>query len=77
VLVGLVAQLLGGPSRQVGILFASGLMIGMPSIGWALLAGLAARTVVGIVSRGRADLSLAMLGIGCIGGELLRTLLGR
>ena len=77
VLVGFVAQWLGGPRRQVGFLFATGLLIAIPALGWALLAGLAARTVLSIVSRSRADLSAAIFGLGCIGGELLRPLLGR
>jgi len=40
---GAVLQALGGPSRQLGILFATGLLIVNPGAGWAVLAGLAVR----------------------------------
>jgi hypothetical protein len=69
---GAVAQWLAGASRQVGLLFATGLLLPNPAAGWALLVGLAARFVVSAGFRGRADLGLALFGLGCIGGELLR-----
>jgi len=75
VLVGFAAQWLGGAGRHVGMLFGTGLLIGNPSAGWALLAGLAARTALGVLTRGRADVSLAILGLGAIAGELLRIVL--
>lgn len=31
----------GGPSRQMGVLFATGLLITLPVAGWAVLAGIA------------------------------------
>ena len=77
IFVGYVAQWLGGPNRQVGVLFASGLLIGLPAVGWALLSGLALRIGIDVVSRARADRWLPIVGIGCIGGELLRLLFGR
>jgi uncharacterized oligopeptide transporter (OPT) family protein len=40
---GALLQALGGPSRQLGILFATGLLIVNPAAGWAVLAGLAVR----------------------------------
>jgi len=40
---GVVLQLAGGPQRQMGILFATGLLIVNPLAGWAVLAGLAIR----------------------------------
>lgn len=45
VLPGAVVQFLGGAKRQVGILFATGLLINTPLAGWAVLAGLAGRAV--------------------------------
>lgn len=42
-LAGAALQLAGGPARQLGLLFATGLMLLNPAAGWALLAGLAAR----------------------------------
>lgn len=40
---GAVLQLVGGPTRQMGILFATGLLIVNPLAGWAVLAGLGIR----------------------------------
>ncbi len=42
-IAGAALQLAGGPSRQLGLLFATGLMLLNPAAGWALLAGLACR----------------------------------
>ena len=41
--LGALLQLLGGPDRQLGILFATGLLILNPLAGWAVLLGLAVR----------------------------------
>jgi len=40
---GAVLQLLGGPRRQMGVLFATGMLIVFPAAGWAVLAGVALR----------------------------------
>ncbi len=40
---GAALQLLGGPRRQMGVLFATGMLIGSPAAGWAVLAGVALR----------------------------------
>jgi len=42
-LAGAVLQLVGGARRQLGILFATGLLILNPGAGWAVLAGIAVR----------------------------------
>ena len=42
-LAGAALQLAGGATRQLGLLFATGLMLLNPAAGWALLAGLACR----------------------------------
>jgi hypothetical protein len=36
-------QLIGGPSRRMGILLATGLLLGGPLAGWAVLAGIVLR----------------------------------
>jgi hypothetical protein len=41
--VGAALQLLGGARRQLGILFATGLLIVNPAAGWAVLAGVLVR----------------------------------
>jgi uncharacterized oligopeptide transporter (OPT) family protein len=40
---GALLQLLGGPRRQMGVLFSTGLLLGLPAAGWAVLAGIALR----------------------------------
>ena len=41
--VGATLQVVGGPSRQIGVLFATGLLIYNPAAGWAALAALIVR----------------------------------
>ncbi len=43
---GALVQWVGGPSRQMGILFATGLLITFPIAGWAVLAGIAIRLLL-------------------------------
>ncbi|MEX3978285.1 OPT/YSL family transporter [Paraburkholderia sp. EG287A] len=45
--LGAVLQFAGGPKRQLGVLFATGLLIASPLAGWAVLAGIAIRLVIG------------------------------
>ncbi|MBA3388853.1 MAG: hypothetical protein H0X19_05095 [Rubrobacter sp.] len=40
---GALLQWLSGPSRQMGVLFATGLLITFPAVGWAVLAGILIR----------------------------------
>ncbi len=42
---GALLQLIGGPKRQIGILFATGLLINLPMAGWAVVAGILCRIV--------------------------------
>jgi uncharacterized oligopeptide transporter (OPT) family protein len=68
---GAVIQLLGGPSRQLGILLATGLLIPNPIAGWAVLVGIAIRTLV-LRFRGKdATGSMEVLAAGFIGGDAL------
>jgi hypothetical protein len=76
ILAGALVQWLGGAGRQVGVLLATGLLIDNSAAGWAILAGLTARTLLGGALRGRADRSLAIFGLGCIAGDMLHTALG-
>jgi uncharacterized oligopeptide transporter (OPT) family protein len=70
-LPGAVIQLLGGTRRQAGILFATGLLINTPLAGWAVLFGLAGRSVwskwKGPEGRGVMEVFAA----GVIGGDAL------
>lgn len=42
---GAILQFIGGPKRQIGVLFATGLLINFPMAGWAVLAGILCRVV--------------------------------
>ena len=43
---GFVIQLIGGPARQIGVLFATGLLIVNPAAGWTVLAALFIRVIL-------------------------------
>jgi uncharacterized oligopeptide transporter (OPT) family protein len=68
---GAMLQLLGGPSRQLGILFATGLLIPNPWAGWAVLAGIAIRVVVERWKGDTASGDMQVLAAGFIGGDAL------
>ena len=61
--------MLGGPRRQLGILFATGLLIPHPLAGWAVLVGIAVR--VAMLKWKGAEVSgpLEVLAAGFIGGD--------
>ncbi|MCY0389465.1 OPT/YSL family transporter [Robbsia sp. Bb-Pol-6] len=68
---GAILQWLGGPKRQLGVLFATGLLIANPAAGWAVMAGIALR--VAIERRGGAAARNAMevFAAGMIAGDAL------
>jgi uncharacterized oligopeptide transporter (OPT) family protein len=70
-LPGAAIQFLGGTKRQAGILFATGLLINTPLAGWAVLFGLAGRSLwskwKGPEGRGAMEVFAA----GVIGGDAL------
>ncbi|MBV8888539.1 MAG: OPT/YSL family transporter [Alphaproteobacteria bacterium] len=68
---GAVLQWLGGPSRQLGILFATGLLIPNPMAGWAVLAGIAIRVAWLKWKGAEASGPMEVLAAGFIGGDAL------
>ncbi len=68
---GAVLQGLGGPSRQLGVLFATGLLILNPVAGWTALAALAVRFVVARRTGDRFDNPRYVLAGGMIAGSAL------
>jgi uncharacterized oligopeptide transporter (OPT) family protein len=68
---GAVLQLLGGPRRQLGILFATGLLIPNPLAGWAVLVGLAIRVAMLKWKGAEASGPMEVLAAGFIGGDAL------
>jgi uncharacterized oligopeptide transporter (OPT) family protein len=65
---GAIIQFLGGPKRQLGILFATGLLIPFPLAGWAVLIGIACRTVWERFARSEG---MEVFGAGVIAGDAL------
>ncbi|WAH37106.1 OPT/YSL family transporter [Alicyclobacillus dauci] len=68
---GAIVQLIGGPSRQIGILFATGLLINNPLAGWAVLVGLAIRIVALKIYGKQAESTMSILAAGFIAGDAL------
>ncbi|HEX3954951.1 MAG TPA: OPT/YSL family transporter [Stellaceae bacterium] len=68
---GAIVQFLGGPARQLGILLATGLLIPNPLAGWAVLVGIAIRTIVLRVKGRTASGPMEVLAAGFIGGDAL------
>jgi len=68
---GALIQLLGGQSRQLGILLATGLLIPNPMAGWAVLAGIVIRLAVQAFKSEEANNDMVVLGAGFIGGDAL------
>lgn len=66
---GALIQLLGGPKRQMGILLATGLLIGTPWAGWLVLGALAIRVVYSKVRGPKAETELQLVGAGIIAGD--------
>jgi uncharacterized oligopeptide transporter (OPT) family protein len=66
-----IIQWLGGPSRQLGILLATGLLIPNPMAGWAVLVGIAIRTIVLRWKGQEASGPMEVLAAGFIGGDAL------
>ena len=66
-----IIQWLGGQSRQLGILLASGLLIPNPLAGWAVLVGIVIRTLVLRFKGKDATGSMEVLAAGFIGGDAL------
>lgn len=68
---GAILQAIGGPKRQLGVLFATGLLINFPMAGWAVLAGIVLRV---IWERGAPDAwrnDMAVFAAGVIAGDAL------
>lgn len=70
-LAGAALQLLGGPKRQLGVLFATGLLIAYPAAGWAVLAGLAVRIVIERQASSEAQKRMEVFAAGMIAGDAL------
>ncbi|WP_221564535.1 OPT/YSL family transporter [Alkalihalobacillus sp. TS-13] len=70
-LPGALVQLIGGPKRQMGILFATGLLITFPIAGWAVIAGIIARVIILKVRGPEAEATMFTTAAGFIAGDAL------
>lgn len=68
---GAILQLLGGSKRQIGVMFATGLLISTPNACWAVLAGLLIRFIVLKVKGKEAETSMSILAAGFIAGDAI------
>jgi uncharacterized oligopeptide transporter (OPT) family protein len=68
---GAILQLAGGARRQLGLLFATGLLLTNASAGWVILAGLAARIALQRIYGDAIKKELSIFGAGCIAGNAL------
>lgn len=69
---GAIVQLIGGPKRQIGILFATGLLVGNPLAGWAVIVGITIRLIALKVYGEAAQEKLYTVAAGCIAGDALQ-----
>ncbi|MGJ7527509.1 OPT/YSL family transporter [Variovorax sp. GB1P17] len=68
---GAILQVLGGSRQQLGVLFATGLLIASPMAGWMVAAGIACRLVVHRVVGVSAREKLEVFAGGVIAGDAL------
>lgn len=68
---GALLQILGGASRQLGVLFATGLLIASPMAGWMVAAGIACRLLAHRVLGATAREKLEVFAGGVIAGDAL------
>ncbi len=73
---GALLQLIGGSSRQLGVLFSTGLLLVNPAAGWVILAGLAARIYLRRRYGDAFAPTLSIFGAGCIAGNALADFAG-
>jgi uncharacterized oligopeptide transporter (OPT) family protein len=68
---GAVLQFIGGPKRQIGVLFATGLLIAFPMAGWAVLAGILCRLVWEKQRGESGDGDMEVFAAGVIAGDAI------
>jgi len=68
---GAIIQALGGPKRQLGVLLSTGLLIAFPIAGWAVIAGVACRSVWERLIKAGGTETMQIFGAGVIAGDAL------
>lgn len=68
---GALIQLIGGSSRQMGVLLATGLLVGSANACWLVFTALGARVLCRRFRPATADQELSLIGAGFIAGDSL------
>jgi uncharacterized oligopeptide transporter (OPT) family protein len=68
---GALLQLVGGPTRQMGVLFATGMLILSPTAGWAVLTGVVLRLAYGRLRGPAGQAEMEVFAGGAIAGDAL------
>ncbi|MFC4554940.1 OPT/YSL family transporter [Georgenia faecalis] len=71
---GALIQALGGSSRQMGIMLATGMLLTQPYACWLIFAALAIRIIVRRVKGAKAEEELALVGAGLIAGDAIASI---
>lgn len=68
---GALLQFIGGSKRQMGILFATGLLLMTPIAGWAVLTGIVLRLFIMRKSGGKYEQQMTIMAAGVIAGDAI------
>ncbi|MGY6250493.1 OPT/YSL family transporter [Bosea thiooxidans] len=68
---GAILQFIGGPKRQIGVLFATGLLIAFPMAGWAVLAGIVCRLIWEKLRGASGEGDMEVFAAGVIAGDAI------
>ena len=68
---GAILQFIGGPKRQIGVLFATGLLIAFPMAGWAVLAGIVCRIIWEKLRGASGEGDMEVFAAGVIAGDAI------
>jgi len=68
---GAILQFIGGPKRQIGVLFATGLLIAFPMAGWAVLAGILCRIIWEKLRGAGGEGDMEVFAAGVIAGDAI------
>ncbi|MBN8942021.1 MAG: OPT/YSL family transporter [Rhizobiales bacterium] len=71
---GAILQLAGGPKRQIGVLFATGLLIASPLAGWAVAVAITVRLIWRRLRGPDSESDMQVFAAGAIAGDVLFSL---
>lgn len=71
---GAIIQMIGGSSRQMGIMLATGLLLTQPNACWLIFGALVIRLLVRRFKGAKAEEDLALVGAGLIAGDAIASL---